>query len=104
MSPWIIFLFPILTQGWIGQIYFKPQDVARSVESYANIKTNLEDQEKVLGIHRYNPEEIFNDGLKLYGKRTSSSKSFLDRKVEEFVKRMYRRKPVSGKIRLLRKK
>ena len=91
MSPWLIFLFPILTQGWIG--YFSLQDGATSVKNYANVKTHSEDPKKVIDIHRNDPEELFNKGLK-----------FLDRKVEEFVKRMPRRKPVSGKIRLLRKK
>ena len=56
-------------------------------------------------MHRTDPEELFKEGLKLYGKRKPlSEKGFLDRKVEKFVKRMPRRKPVSGKIRLLRKK
>ena len=80
MSPCLIFLVKILTQGWIGfpEIYFSPQDDATSVENYVNVKTNSEDPEKVI-----DPEELFKEGLKLYGKRKSlSEKGFLDRKVE----------------------
>ena len=102
MSPCLIFLFPILTQGCFGfpEIYFSPQDGSTSLENYVNLKTNSEDPEKAI-----DPEDLFKEGLKLYGKRKSlSKKGFLDRKVEQFVRRMYRRKPVSGKIRLLRKK
>ena len=88
MSPWLIFIFPILTQGWIGfqRTYFSPppqsnsnlspQDGDTYLENYANVETNSEDPEKVIDMQRNDPEELFKEGRKLYVKRKYLSEFF----------------------------